>query len=342
MSTWDAVWLNDEVDLLAWRITLLREVVDHVLVVEGDRVFTGAAKRSAFLDNEARLRSLTPSLHHVVVPLDPHAAQPWDRENQQRRGMAAALHRLAKEGDVVFVCDVDEVPRPVVVEKLARALDRPVRLHMTHANYYANWVQEEPWRNSAWAFRLGQEQNHQMLRVHLGEPHSDWEGYVEDYVPDAGWHLSFMGGEEAIRRKWAAYSHQEHNTDLDRWPGHLERCFRYGVHFTGRLTLTKLPVVEPQLATLARVRPDFFRFEPAPSRRRARAFATWTWLRKRRIPAALRQAVDDSDRLLFALSPLLLLAGLVARARRRLQRKSWPPERRWTESQPPSQTERRQ
>jgi hypothetical protein len=171
-----------------------------------------------------------------------------------------------------------------------------------------------------------------MLRVHLGEPHSDWEGYVEEYVPDAGWHLSFMGGEEAIRRKWAAYSHQENNTDLDRHPGHLERCFHYGVHFTGRLTLTKLATVEPALATLAAVRGDYFRFEPAPSRFMARAFAAWTWLRKRGVPDVIRRPVDDSDRVLVALSPLLVLAGWIAQARRALRRtRPWPPERPWRE-----------
>lgn len=331
MTIWDAVWLNDEVDLLVWRIQLLRGEVDHVLVVEGDRTFTGQKKQSSFQAHEFRIRSLGADVRHVVVPLDPGAKSAWDRENQQRRGMAKALRDLAEPGDTVIVCDVDEVPRPSTVRRLGKSLDRPVRLHMMHANYFANWVHDEPWRNSAWAFCLGQERDHQMLRVHLGEPHSDWDGYVEEFVPNAGWHLSFMGGEHAVRRKWEAYSHQENNTPIDLRPGHLERCFTYGVHFTGYTLLKKLPVVEPELETLSLVQPNFFRFEPPPPPSLARAVQTWTWLRRKRwVPDALRRAVDGSDQLLALGRPILLPIGAAASARRRFRRRDrWPAEREW-------------
>jgi beta-1,4-mannosyl-glycoprotein beta-1,4-N-acetylglucosaminyltransferase len=335
MTTWDAVWLNDEIDLLAWRVALLRDVVDHVLVVEGSTTFTGVPKPSTFRMHQGRLASLGADIRHVVVDLDRDAAGAWDRENQQRRGMVEALRAQAQEGDLVVACDVDEVPRPEVVRQLARSLDRPIRLHMTHANYFGNWVQKEPWRNSAWAFRLGQEHAHQMLRVHFGEPHSDWEGYIEDYVRDAGWHLSFLGGEEAVRRKWAAYSHQENNNEIDRFPGHLERCFRYGVHFDGRVLLSKLPHVEPALGTLEQVRSDFFRWEKSPSLVAARVVRGWTWLRRKGlVPPRARSAVDSSDRMLFLLAPVLLLLDTIVTAQRRMRPgRPWPEQREWA---PPS------
>lgn len=338
MTTWDAVWLNDEIDLLVWRIALLREVVDKVLVVEGDRVFSGSPKGSAFRANARRLHGLGAELHHVVVPLAADAENAWDRENAQRRGMAEALRRLASPGDLVLACDVDEVPRPSAVRLLASRLDRPVRLHMVHANYYANWVHREPWRNSAWAFRLGQERDHQMLRVHFGEPHSDWEGYVEEYLPDAGWHLSFMGGEAAVRRKWAAYSHQENNTELDRRPGHLERCFRYGVHFTGAALLVKQQEVEPELASLQRARPDLFRFDKPSNWWLSRAVMSWTWLRrKEQVPERLRRSLDESTVLLALVAPGLWALHGAARAKKRFRgRSSFPTRRPWEPGRQPA------
>ena len=323
MATWDAVWLNDEIDLLVWRIGLLRDVVDHVLVVEGDRFFSGDPKQSTYLANVERLTALGVDLHHVIVPLDAVVDTAWDRENQQRRGMAAALETLATTGDLLLVCDVDEVPRPEVVRRLARELDRPVRLHLQHLNYFANWAHQAPWRNSAWAYRHGQAADHRMLWVHLGDTHTSFDGYVEDFLPDAGWHLSFLGGADMIRTKWAAYSHQEYNTRVDRHPGHLERCFRHGTHFQGRAQLRKISRadLDPHLLTFELLRPDFFRFEPETSDYARRSYRSWTWIRRTfTLPERLRLLMDDRPVVFWATSPgLYLLDRVLTGARRRRQ-----------------------
>ena len=328
MATWDAVWLNDEIDLLVWRIELLREVVDHVLVVEGDRFFSGDPKESAYLANLERLTALGVSLHHVIVPLDAVVDSAWDRENQQRRGMADALDRLATTGDLLLVCDVDEVPRPEVIRRLAGELDRPVRLHLQHLNYFANWAHDAQWQNSAWAYRHGQADDHRMLWVHLGDTHKDFDGYVEDYLPDAGWHLSFLGGAEAIRSKWAAYSHQEYNTVVDRHPGHLERCFRHGTHFQGRAQLRKISRadLDPHLLTFEALRPDFFRFEAETSSYAQRTYRSWTWLRRTfTLWRPLRVLMDDRPLVFWAVSPaLLLLDRALTRSRQRNQPVQFP------------------
>ena len=336
MATWDAVWLNDEIDLLVWRIELLREVVDHVLVVEGDRFFSGDPKHSAYLANVERLTALGVSLHHVIVPLDEVVDSPCDRENQQRRGMATALETLAATGDLLLVCDVDEVPRPEVVRRLALELDRPVRLHLQHLNYFANWTHRALWQNSAWAYRHGQAADHRMLWVHLGDTHKNFDGYVEDYLPDAGWHLSFLGGAEAIRTKWAAYSHQEYNTIVDRHPGHLERCFRHGTHFQGRAQLRKISRadLDPHLLTFEAVRPDFFQFEDETSDYARRSYRSWTWLRRTfTLPERLRLAVDDRPAVLWALSPALYLLDVVLALARQVKKPAqFPALLRWNPS----------
>jgi beta-1,4-mannosyl-glycoprotein beta-1,4-N-acetylglucosaminyltransferase len=330
MAVWDCVWFNDEIDLLRWRITLLQDVVDHVLVVEGDMTFTGRPKRSVFGAHESALRELGVDVHHVVAKLDPDAASAWDRELEQHRALLGGLRERASPGDVILAGDVDEVPRPGVVANLSAMVDRPVRLHMQHCNYFANWVQPEPWRDGTWMFLLGQESEHPRLRVLFGEPHSEWQGYVEEYVPDAGWHLSFLGGAEAIRNKWSAYAHQENNTAIDRRPGHLERCFKFGVHFTGRALLQKQRLVDPGLGTLAEVRPDFFRYERQPWRPMALAVMSWTWLRRKPLPEGIRRLVDGSDGLLLLCAPLLLaLQGLAALRRQWRRSPPWPVSRPW-------------
>lgn len=335
MSTWDAVWLNDEIDLLLWRLDLLRDAVDRVLVVEGDRYFSGGVKPSCFLENQQRIAALGCRADHVIVPLDADATSAWDRENQQRRGMADALEHLARVGDLIIAADIDEVPRPQTVRWLERHLDRPVRLHMQDSIYFANWVHDEPWRNSAWAYRHGQAESHPMLRVHLGNSHGDWDGYVEEFVPDAGWHLSFLGGPDAIRRKWAAYSHQDFNTGVDAYPGHLERCLRHGVHFQGRILLRKLTVVSEESRRLASLRADFLRIDKPTFSPAARAYRGWTWARRHpAMPAWLRRTVDDHAVVRCLLSPMGWLLDVALNVRRRWRPQPRPfPERQW---QPPA------
>ena len=175
-----------------------------------------------------------------------------------------------------------------------------------------------------------------MLWVHLGDTHKNFDGYVEDYLPDAGWHLSFLGGADAIRTKWAAYSHQEYNTVVDRHPGHLERCFRHGTHFQGRAQLHKISRadLDPHLLTFEALRPDFFRFEPETSSYAQRAYRSWTWLRRTfTLPERFRLAVDDRTVVLWALSPMLYLLDLVLVVARQVKKPAqFPALLRWNPS----------
>ena len=285
---WDCVRLHDELDLLELRLDVLDPVVDRFLVVEGDRTFTGEPKASALTAAWPRFERWASKIDRVECTLPSGASTAWDLDNLQRRHLRAALIERAGPDDLLLVGDVDEVPFPDVVPWLEGAVqDEPLQLLMEHAIFFANWSAGLTWRrpftwdNGTMALRL-RHLDHPMPRVLLGEPHGDWDGFVQHQVPDAGVHLSWLGGPDAVRLKLAAHSQQEWNTDAVRTSPHLEHCFAERVHFQGwPLEVVPLEALDPVRRRLHERRPELFDFARPPARSARRAYLAFTWLLNR-------------------------------------------------------------
>ena len=207
-AVWDAVLFNDELHLLDARLGLLAGVVDHVVVVEGTRTFSGAPKALHFGEGTYDASWFPGTVHSVVVDLPAAAATAWDRENAQRAALGTHLAEHVGLDDLILVGDVDELPRPATVRRLAARLERPVRLHMTHSLYYGNWVEPRPWTNGTLATRLTSF-DHLSVQGALGVPLPHDVCFDEEFLAEAGWHLSFTGGRDAVLAKLGAYSHQD-------------------------------------------------------------------------------------------------------------------------------------
>ena len=320
MAIWDAFLFNDELHLLEVRLRHLAGTVDHVVVVEGDRTFSGQRKPMHFTEAELDTSWFPGAVHGVAVDLQETAAKAWDRENAQRRALGAYLVEHAGPDDLLLIGDVDELPRPEVLHRLARTLREPARLRMVDALYYANWHQPRPWTLGPVVTRIDG-LDHPSIRGTLGERLDDDDRFVEEYVPDAGWHLSFLGGPDAVVAKLAAYSHQELNTGANRREAYLRACFRYGAHFAGWSTLRRQRAddLDPELGALAEAHPELFDLTTPPTPLRGRAWCAWAWLRPR-VPDRVGAWVDAHS------GPFVVLAGLplalvqaVRDGRRRMQ-----------------------
>jgi len=304
VAIWDAFLFNDELHLLEVRLRLLTGTVDHVLVVEGTRTFSGLPKPLHYASSSFDTSWFPGTVHALTVELPEDAGRAWDRENAQRAAMGGYLAEHADDEDLLLIGDVDELPRPEVLRCLARTLREPARLRMVDALYYANWHQPVPWTLGPVATRLDGF-DHPSVRGTLGVRLGDDDRFVEEYVPDAGWHLSFLGGPDAVVAKLAAYSHQELNTSSTRREGFLRGCFRYGAHFAGWSALhrQRSDQLDPDLAALAAAEPDLFDLATEPTPLRGRAWCAWAWLRPK-LPARL---VAFADRHPLA---LLLVGGM--------------------------------
>ena len=225
MRVHDAFLLNDEELLLRTRLELLGPVVDHFVIVESETTFTGRA-RELLLPRLEDLPVGPERITHVVVrEEETRDERPSIRQRIQRDAILRGLG-TAGGGDLVLVSDLDELPRPEVVERLATSLEGPVALGMRFSLYRLNLVARRQW-TKARAVR----------RADLTSPEDLRRDKRLPVVEDAGWHVSYLGDEQAAVSKLGNLKATRFAGPRWSSPIHVRRCIRLGVRIQGELVL---------------------------------------------------------------------------------------------------------
>lgn len=199
---YDAFPFLDELELLELRLKELDGVVDRHILVESTITFQGTPKPLYYADNANRFERWADRIDHVIVTAMPAGPNHWHREAYQRECITHALFGASGD-DVLLLCDVDELPRPEIIRQFA---PQPgiSRLDMTQFNYWLNCRAPLPCSCARMChLRDRPPGGMQGLRTHPGD----------HVLTDAGWHFSYLGGEERIRRKLASFSHSEWNNE---------------------------------------------------------------------------------------------------------------------------------
>ncbi|SMH41177.1 Glycosyltransferase family 17 [Azospirillum lipoferum] len=217
----------NELDLLELRLTELDAVVDRFVLVEADFTYTGHSKPLYFADNRERFAAWADKIVHVVVRDDPGGFT-WRRESHQRDAIMRGLEGSRPE-DMVLVTDVDEIPRPEVLEILCdghQDFDQLFTLEFDLYYYRLDLKASENWRAAVATPRhllAGIGANAARALARQGGGH---------IIPQAGWHFTWMGGAARFMEKMRAYSHQEQASLFDRGAGEhaarLEKLFASG------------------------------------------------------------------------------------------------------------------
>jgi beta-1,4-mannosyl-glycoprotein beta-1,4-N-acetylglucosaminyltransferase len=122
-KVYDIFMLNDELDWLEIRLHTLAPYVDYFVIVESATTFTSQAKVLVLKENWERFKEWHDMIIYKEVEGMPVGApRTWDLEDYQRNSMLLqglgsvdGTEKGAKEGDVLIVSDVDEIPRPISV-----------------------------------------------------------------------------------------------------------------------------------------------------------------------------------------------------------------------------------
>ena len=224
----------NELELLELRLTVLSPYVDEFIVVECEQTFSGNKKPLYFLNNRQMFDEWRDkiTLHIVKDPLQnrrdlkarlstvgessldqwilkqtassPVASGPfqWKRTFFQKESARKALLGL-DDRDIVFYSDLDEIWNPHMTfdwnENSIHKLKQSVYM------YWLNNRSSEVWQS---AFFCNYKTIREQSINHLRGGRSDNNYQI---VNNGGWHFTFQGGEERIRRKIEAYDHQEFN-----------------------------------------------------------------------------------------------------------------------------------
>jgi hypothetical protein len=201
VRTYDTFLLNDELDMLECRLTELDGKVHRHVLVEAKLDHQGNPKPLHYAENAERFAPWADKIVHVVadVPSREDDGNPWSREFAQRQAVWQGLDGVEPE-DLVLVCDVDEIPSD---RALGLQLDEVAALSMRLSMFAVDWVYPQETR-IAIAGRAGM-----LHRVPLHVLRDNGVRSTLPLVTGAGWHFTWLGGPEAIRRKAGQFCHLE-------------------------------------------------------------------------------------------------------------------------------------
>lgn len=149
---------------------------------------------------------------HNGIPLSDISIH-FQREVFQRDRSIRGILRVANDDDIIMTSDVDEIPSPNILQDSRYWFEKENIHHLcqTYFMYYLNNIVRMPWYGTrVCSLALLKKFSVDLIR-HATEDRSKLIGTVID---SSGWHLSYMGGEERIREKIRAYSHQEVNNEF--------------------------------------------------------------------------------------------------------------------------------
>ena len=243
----DCFTFFNELDLLKFRLEELYDKVDHFVLIESTKTFTGQVKPLYDSLNKDEFEKWNDKITHVVVTdmpislpqykIDELVALPeirninWVREHHQRRSVAKGLSRLNLNfDDVIILSDLDEIPDLSIAEKNIKFLDMgPIVFEQDWYIWNLDWMKGMKWRGST-MFTYSHYVNNKDIFQHLRNIR--WDDITEESeftIINCGWHFSWFGSSEFIRKKMFAFAHTETATEYFRNLKNIEYLVREGL-----------------------------------------------------------------------------------------------------------------
>ena len=243
----DCFTFFNELDLLKFRLEELYDKVDHFVLIESTKTFTGQVKPLYYSLNKDEFEKWNDKIVHVVVTdmpislpqykIDELVALPeirninWVREHHQRRSVIKGLTRLNLNfDDVIILSDLDEIPDMDIAERNIKFLDTgPIVFEQDWYIWNLDWMKGMKWRGST-MFTYSHYINNKDIFQHLRNIR--WDDVTEEsefIVIDCGWHFSWFGSSEFIRKKMFAFAHTETATEYFRNLKNIEYLVREGL-----------------------------------------------------------------------------------------------------------------
>tara|TARA_R110000744_G_scaffold305796_1_gene414145 strand:- start:80 stop:937 length:858 start_codon:yes stop_codon:yes gene_type:complete len=253
----------NELDILELRLNTLYDHVDFFVIVESDVTHSGESKKFFYEENIERFSKFsdkilnykilnTPSdfinlpetseeeLKKVYTYIETQSNR-FDRATQldygrdffQKESVRRALV-YCKDDDIIMFSDADEIPNPEFLKTIKNlSLDDTLySLNQPMYCYFLNMLKQSDWYGT----KVGLYKN--IKDLSLNELRGDESLTVK--LPDGGWHFSFIGDAESVRKKITSYSARDlvnqHVYDS------VEENIKNGIDVFFRGKLTQVPI----------------------------------------------------------------------------------------------------
>ena len=228
MKIYDCFNFFNELDILELRLNILYDTVDFFIIVESNLTHSGQNKPFYFEENKDRFSKFLDKIisykiydnpsDFVNLPntedielqkiygfmkttkrFNPYFQGDYGRDYFQKESVRRPLVNC-EENDIIIISDADEIPDPKVLKQLDKLdLNNTIySLNQTMYYFYLNVLKENEWCGS----KMGMYKN--MKKYSFNEIRGD--SSLSSIIHKAGWHFSFMGGEEMVKNKMLSYS----------------------------------------------------------------------------------------------------------------------------------------
>lgn len=202
MKIFDCFTYFNEADILRIRLEELGDLVDFFVIVEASETFTGSSKRFYFDDIPSWIDKWKEKIIRVKVNFPQDVNTSWLKEYYQRNAIISGLS-LAEPEDIIIISDADEIINSNIVSQL-KLIEKPVRLDVKQYFWNYNWQVPQHCNQGARPIvaRFKDLETHSCQELRAGDWHT---------IPDAGWHFSFFGETEKIKKKIESFAHTEYD-----------------------------------------------------------------------------------------------------------------------------------
>ena len=241
LMIYDCLTLRDELDMLEIRFKILDQYVDKFVICEADKTHTNLDKEYSFEVNKKKFEKWEDKIIYIPIQLDdsgldfskkdsrydPTSAA-WQFENQQRNALSKGLVNI-KDEDRIVLGDVDEIPdfdslKYAFLNRSWEEIEDPMCLLQNFYYYYFNNRSVGP-RDAIWkgsvicSGKFFKRTTPQGLRNNR----TDFRK-----INNGGWHWSFIGGKEMIKRKIQTIAHTEFNEPQYCSDENIDKCLEQG------------------------------------------------------------------------------------------------------------------
>lgn len=239
IKIYDIFLFFNELTLLEIRFNILDKYIDYFVIVESTETFTGLPKKLFYEDNKHLFKKWEHKIIHYVIkdtPVDekdlrdrlkqlnlnnldkqiildnltsdnvPKGQIHWLKEFYQKEIIKKALIGL-NDNDFCYVSDVDEIWDPEILIDYSKS--DIFKYKQKCYIYYLNNRSNENWRGWSGTIATKYKNIKYTCLNHL-RTDSKTNYFV---LRNSGWHFTFQGGVNQIRKKLESYGHQEINTD---------------------------------------------------------------------------------------------------------------------------------
>lgn len=206
----DSFLFFNEIDLLEIRLNILNDHVSHFIITEADTTFSGNSKELFFLKYKDRLAKFNDKIIYNPIKVPADISISWEREIYQRNAPIKKIREVSNDDDLILTSDLDEIPSVDVLKNYSTWFDVNNLYHFKQKMYmyYLNNYKNDMWFGTR-ACSLSYLNKTTIDDIRQAtEDESKLTGFI---IENAGWHFTYLGGEEQIKYKLESFSHQEYN-----------------------------------------------------------------------------------------------------------------------------------